>query len=107
MRKGFTTTALASLVLVAVMATPAFADGRAVKTKVAPAYPELAKRMNVSGVVKVELLVEPNGTVKEVKPIGGHPLLIDAAVKAAKQFKYETASQETHEHVDFNFNKDN
>jgi TonB family protein len=81
----------------------AFADGRVTKQKVSPAYPELAKKMNVVGVVKVELTVAPNGQVKSAKAIGGHPLLIDASVNAAKQFKYEAGSEETKEIVEFKF----
>jgi len=81
----------------------AFADGRVTKQKVSPAYPELAKKMNVVGVVKVELTVAANGQVKSAKAIGGHPLLIDASVNAAKQFKYEAGSEETKELVEFKF----
>ncbi|MCU1306311.1 MAG: TonB-like protein [Acidobacteriaceae bacterium] len=81
----------------------AFADGRVAKQKVSPAYPELAKKMNVVGVVKVELTVAPNGQVKSAKAIGGHPLLIDASVNAAKQFKFEPGSDETKEIVEFKF----
>jgi membrane protein involved in colicin uptake len=62
--------------------------------------------MNVNGAVKVELTVLANGSVKSAKAIGGHPLLIDAAVNAAKQFKYE-AGDETKEIVEFKFNSSN
>jgi len=75
---------------------------RALKTKVAPAYPELAKKMNVAGTVKVEVSVAANGTVKMAKATGGHPLLIDAAERAAKQCKYE-AGGESVETLTFNF----
>jgi TonB family protein len=90
------------VILVAMTVEPAFAE-RTVKTKVSPAFPELAKRMNVNGVVKVELTVNPNGSVKSAKAIGGHPLLIEAAVSAAKQFKYEASTEETKELVEFKF----
>lgn len=79
-------------------------EKRAVKTQSKPAYPELARKMNVSGVVKVELVVLPNGTVKSAKALGGHPLLIEAAVSAAKASKYEAASAETTEVMEFKFN---
>src|SRR6266404_4715301 len=81
----------------------AFADGRVAKQRVSPAYPELAKKMNVVGVVKVELTVAPNGQVKSAKAIGGHPLLIDASVNAAKGFKYESSPEETTEKIEFKF----
>ena len=48
---------------------------RKVKSKVAPAYPELAKRMSVSGKVKIEVVITPEGRVKSTRVIGGHPLL--------------------------------
>jgi TonB family protein len=79
---------------------------RPVKEKVSPAYPELAKRMNVSGTVKVEVAVAANGAVKSAKAIGGHPLLIDAAVSAAKKFRYEPGSEST-ETIAFNFTPNN
>ncbi len=78
--------------------TPAFADddgGRKVKTRIAPLYPELAKRMNVAGTVKLEVVIAPNGQVKSTKVVGGHPLLIDPAVEAVKKWRYEPATEET------------
>jgi TonB family protein len=90
------------VILMGTLAVPAFA--RDVKTRVTPVFPELAKKMNVNGVVKVELTVNPNGSVKSAKAIGGHPLLIDAAVTAAKGFKYEASTEETKELVEFKFN---
>lgn len=108
MSKSFKSTpnvgrAIALLLMAAVLTTSAFAQGgRTLKTKVSPSYPELAKKMNVNGAVKVEVIVAANGSVKTAKAVGGHPLLIDAAVNAAKQFKYE-AGEETKELVIFKF----
>ena len=62
---------------------------RKIKTRVSPQYPELARRMNVTGAVKLEVTVAANGQVKSVKPIGGHPLLIDAAETAVRQWRFE------------------
>jgi TonB family protein len=76
---------------------------RAVKTKSAPRYPELASKMQISGSVRVEVVVAPNGTVKSAKALGGHPLLIEAAISAAKNFKYEPGTAETTETIVFNF----
>ena len=45
------------------------------RTKCSPQYPELAKKMNLSGTVKIEVVVAPNGTVKEARVVGGHPVL--------------------------------
>ena len=93
---------LMMVILLGTLSVSAFA--REVKSRATPVYPELAKKMNVNGVVKVELTVNPNGSVKSAKATGGHPLLIDAAVTAAKQFKYEASTEETKELVEFKFN---
>jgi TonB family protein len=78
-------------------------EKRSVKQRGAVSYPDLAKKMNVQGTVKVEVLVLPSGAVRAAKAIGGHPLLIDAAVNAAKNFKFEPAAAETKEEIPFNF----
>jgi protein TonB len=78
-------------------------ETRHVKTKVAPAYPELAKRMNVTGIVKLQVTIAPNGTVKTARAIGGHPLLVDPAIEAVKKWKYEPANEETINVVEFRF----
>lgn len=90
-----------------ISARPAFADdegGRKVKLRVQPVYPDLAKRMNVSGSVKVEVVVAPNGSIKSTKVIGGHPLLVESAVDALKKWKYEPGNSETTTTVEFKFN---
>lgn len=82
-------------------------DDRKVKSKVSPVYPELAKRMNVTGAVKLQVTVLPNGTVKTAKVIGGHPLLVDPAMDAVKKWKYEPGSEETTSVVEFRFDGNN
>ncbi|HEU5231764.1 MAG TPA: energy transducer TonB [Terriglobales bacterium] len=79
---------------------------RKIKSKVSPQYPELAKKMNVTGAVKLELIVGANGQVKSVRPLGGHPLLIDAAEAAVKQWRYEPGSEGT-EVVEIRFTNSN
>lgn len=79
---------------------------RKIKSRVAPQYPELARKMNVSGSVRLELIVASSGQVKSVKPLGGHPLLIDAAETAVKQWKYEPGPEAT-EVVEIRFNSSN
>lgn len=81
-------------------------SSRKIKSKVSPQYPELARKMNVSGSVRLELIVAANGQVKSVKPLGGHPLLIDAAESAVKQWKYEPGPEAT-EVVEIRFNGNN
>jgi TonB family protein len=75
-----------------------------VKARIAPTYPELAKRMRITGAVRVEVTVSPSGNVKSTRVIGGHPLLVESSVEALKKWKYEPASGETTEVVEFKFN---
>src|SRR5579871_489413 len=76
---------------------------RRAKSKVQPAYPELARKMNISGTVKVEVVVSPNGTVKEARVVGGHPVLASAALDAAKKWRFDPASAESTGVIDFKF----
>ena len=73
------------------------------RTKVAPVYPDVARRMGVSGIVKLSVVVAPNGTVKSSKVIGGHPVLVNAAMDAMKQWKFESAPTESSGIVEFKF----
>jgi len=85
---------------------PAVAQGeltRKAKTKVAPAYPELARRMNIVGTVKVVVVVSPNGSLKDTKVVGGNPLLVNAAMDALKKWKFEPADVESTGTVEFKF----
>lgn len=68
---------------------------RKIKVRIAPEYPELARRTKIEGTVRVEVVVTPEGTVKEVKEIGGNPVLLTAVVHAVKQWKYEPAAKES------------
>jgi TonB family protein len=78
--------------------------GRKVITRVAPSYPELAKRMHLQGMVKIEVIVRPNGSVKSTRVLGGNPVLTDAAVDAVNKWKFESAGDETTETVQLTFN---
>jgi len=76
---------------------------RRAKTRVQPVYPELAHKMNITGTVKVEIVVSPNGTVKEARVVGGHPVLATAALDAAKKWRFEPAAAESSGVIDFKF----
>jgi TonB family protein len=76
---------------------------RKAKSKVAPSYPDLARRMNITGVVKVLVTVSANGSVKDAKLVGGHPVLANAALDAVKKWHFEAAPQETTGIVEFRF----
>ncbi len=76
---------------------------RRVKSKVQAVYPQLARKMNLAGTVKVEVVVAPNGTVKEAKVVGGHPVLANAAMDAVRKWRFEPAAGESTGIVDFKF----
>jgi TonB family protein len=80
---------------------------RKVKTRVAPTYPELARRMNVTGRVKIEVIITPDGRVKSTRALGGHPLLVQACIDAVKEWKFVAAPEETTQVVEFEFSGDN
>ncbi len=80
---------VAVLGIMAAIALPAGAAGdRAVKTKVPPVYPELAKRMKITGIVKVEATVDADGKVTGVKVISGSSALQNAAEDAVRKWKF-------------------
>ena len=54
-----------------------------------PAYPPLAREAHIWGTVVVDAVIDEHGNVVQVRVLGGHPMLIDAALKAVLQWKYE------------------
>ena len=68
-----------------------------------PEYPQLARSMALQGIVKVDALVAPDGTVKSVEIRGGHPVLAQAALKTVRLWKWEPAARESHELVEVRF----
>jgi TonB family protein len=89
---------LISAVSFAPYAPRAFAEDhpeRKVRIRVAPVYPDIARKMKLNGTVRLQVVISPNGHVKETKVIGGHPILVTAAVDAVKKWKFDPASAET------------
>jgi TonB family protein len=76
---------------------------RKITLRVAPLYPELAKKMHVHGVVRVEAVVRANGVVKSTRVVGGNPVLVDAALEAVGKWRFETAQTETTQVVQLAF----
>jgi TonB family protein len=76
---------------------------RKAKSKVQPLYPDLARKMNIAGTVKIQVVVAPNGTVKEAHVMGGHPVLATAALDAARKWRFEPAAGESTGVIDFKF----
>jgi TonB family protein len=78
-------------------------EARAIKSKVAPIYPEIAKRMKISGVVKVEATVDADGKVTSVKTLSGNLMLSPAAEAAIRKWRFQAASAESKVNIDLNF----
>jgi TonB family protein len=101
---------LSAVALTALLAATVFAQAsttdeskRKVKTRLSPQYPELAKKMGVSGKVKIEVIIGPDGRVKSTRAVGGHPLLVQACQDAVKEWKFSAASEETTQIIEFEF----
>src|SRR5215467_15028580 len=67
---------------------------RTVISRVEPDYPDQLKKLYIGGVVRVEVQVAPNGTVRNVKLLGGNPILGQSTMKAVKMWKYAPAAAE-------------
>lgn len=93
----------AAILLFALAASAFGQEARKAISKLTPRYPEIAKRMNLVGTVKVEILVGPDGKIKSTNVVGGHPILIDATLVALKEWKYEPAKTETAITLTFDF----
>jgi TonB family protein len=78
-------------------------SARKVQTRISPEYPPIARRMKIGGTVKVQLMVAPNGAVKDAKVVGGHPLLGNAVLDAVRKWHYEARPQATTENLEFRF----
>jgi TonB family protein len=78
-------------------------SGRKVVTKTIPQYPGLARPLRIQGNVRADVLVAPSGKVKSLEVKGGHPLLVQSAEDALRQWKWEPTSHETHEIVELKF----
>jgi TonB family protein len=95
---------LLSLFIVASGVAQESSEGvRKILSRVPPQYPNLARTMNIKGSVRAVALVAPNGTVKSVEVKGGHPVLVEEAQKALRQWKFEPASKETYEIIEIRF----
>ena len=78
-------------------------DTRKLKSGAPPAYPDLARKLNIRGIARVMVTVAPDGAVTEVKEKGGNPVLVDALVRAVKKWRYEPADKTSTIEVQYTF----
>jgi protein TonB len=55
---------------------------------VAPDYPEIARQAGVEGDVTLRVVIGKDGTVADVVPISGEPVLARAAMEAVERWHY-------------------
>jgi TonB family protein len=104
-RKALAAAGLLVLVTASVLAQASTTDEtkRKVKSRIAPQYPELARRANVSGKVKIEVIIAPDGRVKSTRAVGGHPLLVQACQDAVKEWKFSVGPGDSTQVIEFEF----
>ena len=76
---------------------------RAIMFRVTPEYPRLAAAVKIIGTVQLQALVRADGTVKQVRVVGGHPVLAEAASTAVMKWRFEPQARETTESVRISF----
>src|SRR2546427_304668 len=68
---------------------PAHVPPATLLPQVEPVYPPLAKQARIQGVVVLEAEISKEGTIDNLKVVTGHPLLIQSAIDAVKQWRYK------------------
>ena len=68
-----------------------------------PAYPALARKNNLTGTVKLRVLVAADGRPKSVVVLGGNPVFVEDAADSVKKWKWSTSEHESTEVVEVKF----
>jgi len=68
-----------------------------------PGYPLTLREAHIGGVVRLEIVISPKGTVDSISPLGGNPVLVEAASTAVRKWKYAPAEAESKTQVEFTF----
>ena len=76
---------------------------RKLLVKTTPDYPWDLRRSHIGGLVRLNLVIAPNGAVDRVTVLGGNPILAETASKAVKKWKYVPADTETNQQVEVEF----
>jgi TonB family protein len=76
---------------------------RKVVKRVEAKYPDILRKKNIGGTVRLKVIVKADGSVKNVEIVGGNPILADSAKTAVSQWKFATASSESIVDVSMNF----
>jgi periplasmic protein TonB len=57
--------------------------------KIEPQYPQMAKVAHIQGDVLLAATISKGGAIENLHQISGHPILVQAAMEAVKQWKYK------------------
>jgi TonB family protein len=78
-------------------------SGRKIRSKVVPAYPDIARTAHITGKVKIEVTIAADGHVEGTKVVGGSPVLVNAAIEALNKWRFEAAPSDSTEVIEFQF----
>jgi protein TonB len=58
-------------------------------TQTHPVYPSLARQARIQGTVVLHAIIDKEGKVAQLEVVSGHPLLVQSALEAVKQWRYK------------------
>ena len=68
-----------------------------------PGYPSTLREAHIGGVVRLQIVISAKGTVDQISPLGGNPVLVEAASNAVRKWKYAPGDSESKTEVEFTF----
>jgi periplasmic protein TonB len=86
-----TPVALPRVVVQKVRVSSGVAEGLLIH-EVKPQYPPLARQARIQGTVVLQAVIGKDGKVQNLQALSGHPMLIQAAIEAVKQWRYKPYS---------------
>jgi TonB family protein len=69
--------------------SPETMEKRIVEKKMEPVYPEAARTKGTAGLVVLDAVIAPDGSVKQLRPVSGSDLLVQSAIEAVQSWKFE------------------
>ena len=76
---------------------------RKIMSQIPPSYPELARKMQMTGTVKIKVVIATTGRLKTAQVMGGSPVLAKAAMDALDKWRWSPDPHETTELIQLDF----
>jgi TonB family protein len=92
-----------TLAVLLLLPLQARAEERQIVSRAKATYPEMAKRLKITGSVLLNATVDPTGHVKTVSTVMGNGMLAEAAKEAVSKWKFAPTDHETIEEVEIAF----